>query len=63
MLATGSPEDIESAVKDCIANGESRGHILNLDHGLLRETPWENVQEFVRAAKSTAARAELTKTA
>jgi uroporphyrinogen decarboxylase len=63
ILATGSPEDIESAVKDCIVSGGSRGHILNLDHGLLRETPWENVQEFVRAAKGTASGAELTKTA
>lgn len=63
MLVTATAEEIQSAVRDCIASGESRGHILNLSHGLLRETPWENVQEFVRAAKSTAVSPVLEKTA
>jgi len=55
LLATGSLEEIESAVRECIASGGSRGHILNLDHGLLRETPWENVCHFVRSAKEASA--------
>ena len=63
LLAAGSVEEIQSAVRDCIASGGSRGHILNLNHGLLRETPWENVQEFVRAAKATALPAGPSNTA
>jgi uroporphyrinogen decarboxylase len=51
LLVEGTPEEIEEAVKDCIQSGGCKGHILNLDHGLLRETPWENVQHFVKCAK------------
>lgn len=54
LVAEGTPEEIERAVQDCIESGGSVGHILNLDHGLLRETPWENVQAFVQSAKAYA---------
>lgn len=52
LLATGSLEEIEAAAKECIASGDHRGHIFNLSHGLLRETPYENIvhlMEVVRA--------------
>ena len=52
LLLEGSPGDIDRAVADCIADGGGRGHILNLNHGLLAETPFENVQRFVRAARN-----------
>lgn len=58
LVAEGTPGQIEKAVRHCIASGGSVGHILNLDHGLLRETPWENVQAFVRAAKDYTPRNE-----
>lgn len=52
LLAEGSFEAIERATRDCIDSGESRGHVLNLDHGLLQHTPWENVAHFVECAKT-----------
>ena len=51
VLASGSPEQVEAAVRDCIAAGGGTGHILNLGHGVLPETPFENVRRFVAAAR------------
>jgi uroporphyrinogen decarboxylase len=51
LLAEGKPEEIEKAVGDCLESGGSRGHVLNLDHGVLQHTPWENVELFVACAK------------
>jgi uroporphyrinogen decarboxylase len=51
LLVQGSPADIDAAVAACIADSGGRGHILNLNHGLLAETPFANVQRFVEAAK------------
>lgn len=52
LLVTGSAEQIDAAVSDCIRAGGSQGHILNLCHGVLPKTPFENVKRFVEAAKS-----------
>lgn len=43
LLAYGTLEDIETATRACIESGECRGHIFNLSHGLLRDTPYENI--------------------
>ncbi len=51
LLLEGSPADIDRAVAECIADAGGRGHILNLNHGLLADTPFENVQRFVQAAR------------
>ncbi len=51
LLVTGSLEEIDEAVHACIQAGGHEGHILNLSHGLLKETPFENVRRFVHAAK------------
>ncbi|MCB9782453.1 MAG: uroporphyrinogen decarboxylase [Candidatus Omnitrophica bacterium] len=53
LLVDGTPEEIESAAKNCIMSGAKRGHVLNLDHGILPETPWENVQVFVKTARES----------
>lgn len=54
ILATGSGAEVEAAVRDCLAEAGGRGHILNLDHGLLAETPFENVRRFVETARAVA---------
>jgi uroporphyrinogen decarboxylase len=50
VLAQGDPAAVEAAVRACIAEAGGPGHILNLNHGLLPETPFENVLRFVQAA-------------
>ena len=51
ILADGSKEDISKAVGKCFAETNRKNHILNLNHGLLERTPFENVQHFVNVAK------------
>ena len=48
LLAHGKEEDIARAITECVASGEHRGHIFNLSHGLLRETPFERVKGVVK---------------
>ena len=51
ILADGSKEDISEAIGKCFAETNRKNHILNLNHGLLARTPFENVQHFVNEAK------------
>ncbi|MBG56048.1 MAG: uroporphyrinogen decarboxylase [Deltaproteobacteria bacterium] len=51
ILADGSKGKITKAVEKCFAETNRRNHILNLNHGLLERTPFENVQHFVDVAK------------
>ena len=52
ILRDGTPDDITAAVKTCLKQGGKIGHILNLSHGLHRDTPFENVKHFVNMAKT-----------
>ena len=52
LLADGSTEAITEAAIACIRSGGCRGHIFNLDHGLLRRTPFENVCRLVETVRS-----------
>ena len=52
LLRDGTPDDITAAVKTCLQQGGKTGHILNLSHGLHRDTPFENVKHFVNIAKT-----------
>lgn len=52
VLRDGTPADITAAVDTCLKQGGKTGHILNLSHGLHRDTPFENVKHFVNIAKT-----------
>ena len=52
ILRGGTYDDITKAVSACIEKGGKIGHILNLSHGLHRDTPYENVKHFVSVAKT-----------
>ena len=54
VLASGSRDEVAEAVRDCLAAGGGVGHILNLGHGILAETPFDNVRQFVDTAKEIA---------
>lgn len=53
LLATGTAAQIEAAAHDCIAAGGHTGHILNLDHGVLPNTPLENVCQLIETCHRT----------
>ncbi len=48
LLCTGPIETIERQARAIVEASQRRGHIFNLDHGLLRETPFEHVEHLVR---------------
>jgi len=51
ILLTGDKESIRTAVKSCLLSATPGAHILNLGHGVVKETPEESVRTFVDAAK------------
>lgn len=52
LLMHGSAESVEQATRDCIRAGGHTGHILNLNHGLLKDTPFDNVCRLIDVARS-----------
>ena len=48
----GSRETVRRETERVIEKAGDAGHILNLGHGVMRETPVENVAEFFETAKS-----------
>jgi uroporphyrinogen decarboxylase len=52
----GSKEFIRDRIEDTVRKAGNRGHILNLGHGVLPNTPEENVAFFFETAKNLGAR-------
>jgi uroporphyrinogen decarboxylase len=52
VLRTGTPEQVEAAVRACRLAGGGQRHILNLNHGVGKETPPANFEAYLRAAKA-----------
>jgi len=47
----GPPDNIERQARAVLAQGEGRGHIFNLGHGIFPETPIESVETLVRTVR------------
>lgn len=52
ILLNGDKAQITAAIQECYAKTKKQRLILNLNHGLLAETPFENVQHFVQAGQA-----------
>lgn len=52
LLCEGPRDAIERAARAIVESGGRKGHIFNLDHGLLRETPFEHVEYLVKLIRS-----------
>lgn len=50
VLRTGTPEQVRQAVRAVLQAGGGRRHILNLNHGVGKETPVANFEAYVQAA-------------
>lgn len=53
LLVNGTKEEIAQAAVECIRQGGHHGHVFNLSHGLLKETPFENVKHLVQVVRET----------
>jgi uroporphyrinogen decarboxylase len=52
VLRTGTPEQVEEVVRSCLRAGGGRRHIVNLNHGVGKETPVANFEAYVRAVRA-----------
>jgi uroporphyrinogen decarboxylase len=52
LLRSGTPEQVAEATRRCLTAGGGRRHIVNLSHGVDRDTPVANFEAYVRAART-----------
>jgi uroporphyrinogen decarboxylase len=52
VLRAGTPEQVAEAVRACLRAGGGRRHVVNLNHGVGKETPVANFEAYVRAARA-----------
>lgn len=53
LLRAGTPEQVAEATRRCVAAGGGRRHIVNLSHGLNRDTPVANFEAYVKSVLTT----------
>lgn len=63
LLVSGTPDEIDGAVRACVRAGKHQGHILNLNHGILAETPFENGCRLIETCRATIIHGEENATA
>lgn len=51
LMVRGPWEEIERAARHVLEEGGAHGHIFNLSHGLLKETPFEHVTRLVELVR------------
>jgi len=51
LLRAGTPQEVADATRRCVKAGGRHRHIVNLSHGVDRETPVANFEAYIRAAK------------
>jgi uroporphyrinogen decarboxylase len=51
LMRTGTPKQVAAATRECVQAGGGRRHIVNLSHGMDRDSPVANFEAYVRAAK------------
>jgi uroporphyrinogen decarboxylase len=51
ILRTGTPEDVRAATRRCLSAGGGQRHIVNLNHGVDRNTPVANFVAYVETAR------------
>jgi uroporphyrinogen decarboxylase len=52
LMRTGTPEQVAEATRACLRAGGGVRHIVNLSHGMDRDSPVANFEAFVRTAKA-----------
>ena len=51
IMRTGTPEQVAAATRACVEATGGQRHIVNLNHGVGKETPLANFEAYIRAAK------------
>ncbi len=51
IMRTGTPEQVAAATRACVDATGGQRHIVNLNHGVGKETPLANFEAYIRAAK------------
>jgi uroporphyrinogen decarboxylase len=62
LLREGTPEQVVEATRRCLEAGGGRRHVVNLSHGVDRDTPVENFVAYVETAREYGARVNAPQT-